>query len=359
MGKINMKFVFFLWLFWYSLIWLLIWTGQFLMPLRGGFLGPIPLANFDGVHYLNIARNGYAGYEQAFFPLYPLVLRGMAWFLGGNFTAAGIVLGILGSLGSLGLFYKLAKEEIGEKATRLAAVFFLFFPTGFFLAGFYNEGLFLCLILAGFLSIKKGWWLLAGIFGGLASATRLVGVFFVIAIGLIRQIGLIRRTLFLAFAVSGFFVYAFWLWQTYGDPLLFAHVQPAFGANRTGGEIIFLPQVYWRYLKIFFTANVGTLQYWVAFLEFLILNSIFYILWYGWRKKLVRSEYLIFGFWVLIAPTLTGTLSSIPRYALACFPIFMVLAQIKSNTLKYGILAISVLLFVICYLLFSRGYFIS
>src|SRR3990167_11451176 len=33
------------------------------------------LANFDGVHYLLIARQGYVQYEQAFFPLYPLFIR--------------------------------------------------------------------------------------------------------------------------------------------------------------------------------------------------------------------------------------------------------------------------------------------
>src|SRR5690348_10341037 len=40
------------------------YTPQFLLPL----------ANFDGVHYLTIARYGYHMYEQAFFPLYPLLI---------------------------------------------------------------------------------------------------------------------------------------------------------------------------------------------------------------------------------------------------------------------------------------------
>ncbi|MFH1289096.1 MAG: hypothetical protein ABIH88_00055, partial [Patescibacteria group bacterium] len=31
-------------------------------------------ANFDGMHYLSIAKHGYGIYQQAFFPLYPKLI---------------------------------------------------------------------------------------------------------------------------------------------------------------------------------------------------------------------------------------------------------------------------------------------
>jgi len=43
-------------------------------------------ANFDGAHYINIARDGYHQFDQAFFPLYPLMIRA----LGGS-SFCGIV----------------------------------------------------------------------------------------------------------------------------------------------------------------------------------------------------------------------------------------------------------------------------
>ena len=33
------------------------------------------LANFDGIYYISIARHGYSQYEQAFFPLYPMLIK--------------------------------------------------------------------------------------------------------------------------------------------------------------------------------------------------------------------------------------------------------------------------------------------
>jgi hypothetical protein len=38
-------------------------------------------ANFDGVYYLRIAKLGYQQYEQAFFPLYPLLISFFSLFL--------------------------------------------------------------------------------------------------------------------------------------------------------------------------------------------------------------------------------------------------------------------------------------
>ena len=47
---------------------------------------------FDGVHYLNIAEKGYEyGLTQAFFPLYPLLIRWLNLF-GNSLVAALIIL---------------------------------------------------------------------------------------------------------------------------------------------------------------------------------------------------------------------------------------------------------------------------
>ena len=44
--------------------------------------------NFDGVHYLRLAQDGYsAQYSQAFFPLYPLLIRIFNFLPKGNLDA--------------------------------------------------------------------------------------------------------------------------------------------------------------------------------------------------------------------------------------------------------------------------------
>lgn len=48
-------------------------TNLFIFNLHDGIFKYF--ANFDGEHYYNIATQGYALYEQAFFPLYPILIK--------------------------------------------------------------------------------------------------------------------------------------------------------------------------------------------------------------------------------------------------------------------------------------------
>ena len=50
-------------------------------------------ANFDGIHYLEIANRGYraVGFIQAFFPVYPLFIAALSSLLGNTFLSAVIV----------------------------------------------------------------------------------------------------------------------------------------------------------------------------------------------------------------------------------------------------------------------------
>jgi len=55
-----------------------------------------PWAHWDGVWFLRIAANGYADpHSPAFFPLYPVAVRGVGWLLGGGFELDGIVLSLV------------------------------------------------------------------------------------------------------------------------------------------------------------------------------------------------------------------------------------------------------------------------
>jgi len=77
----------------------------------------------------------------------------------------------------------------------------------------------------------------------------------------------------------------------------------------------------------------------------------------GFKK--IKKEWSVFAWLALLLPTLTGTLASMPRYVLVAFPIFIVLAHIKSDVIKVAILSIFVALLVISLALFTRGYWIA
>ena len=61
-----------------------------------------------------------------------------------------------------------------------------------------------------------------------------------------------RNITVVSLTLLGLGSYMFYLWRVFGDPLYFFHLQSEFGAGRQEG-IILLPQVIWRYIKIFMT----------------------------------------------------------------------------------------------------------
>lgn len=336
-----------------------------------GYIGPIPWANMDGVHYLNIARQGYVTYEQAFFPLFPLLIKLFAPVFGGNYAFCGLLISYVSFFIALVLFYKLLLIDYAESIVRWSLIFLLVFPTSFFFVSVYTESLFLMLVFASFYFARRGSWLASGVFAALAGMTRLVGVFLLPALIFewliyswpknatmlhsVKEFAKKAWGIFLA--PLGTVFYMFYLWRIYSDPLLFIHSQPAFGAGRSSGNIILLPQVFYRYIKIFLTIPPLSHDFLIAFLE-IAAFSIFLLLLVIFRQR-VRFSYLIFSFLAILGPTLTGTLSSEPRYVLAAFPVFMLFASLKKNAFRFSLAFLfSILLFVLS-AYFLRGYFVA
>src|SRR3989344_5783719 len=96
--------------------------------------------NFDGVHYLGIAKDGYAHqFTQAFFPLYPILIRLLSWITNINELAACLLLSNLAFLAGLTVFYKLIKENFDQKIALWSSIFLLAFPTSFYFGAVYTE----------------------------------------------------------------------------------------------------------------------------------------------------------------------------------------------------------------------------
>jgi hypothetical protein len=149
-----------------------------------------------------------------------------------------------------------------------------------------------------------------------------------------------------------------YLWQQFGDPLMFAHVQEGFGGGRTTDKLVLLYQVIWRYIKIFFTVDIRNPQYFTIVLEFVSSISFIGIIAYQLFQK-VHKSYLLFSILALVLPTLTGTFSSMPRYVLVAFPVFIFFAQLKNNWTRNALLLSFVLLLGLCTILFTRGYWLA
>jgi Gpi18-like mannosyltransferase len=329
-------------------------------------LGPSWLwfwGNFDGVHYINIAKIGYEyGLTQAFFPFYPLLIR-LVNYLTHNSLWSGLIISFSALIGFLYFFVKLGLKDYSDKALRWAIVFLLLFPTSFFLFGLYNESLFLLLAAAALYSSRsKNWWL-AAVLAGLASATRIIGIFLLPAIVWEywqekKSRSIIKAGLISLISASGLIAYLYYLQTKFNDFLIFIHSQPGFGAGRQVDKLVLLYQVIFRYLKMLLGVSVYNDIYPVLVLELTVSIAFLGLIIYAFIKKL-RPSYLFYIIPAYLLPTLTGTFSSMPRYVLACFPLFYLLGELKHRKAKIALIFLFLLLLTWSFIRFARGYWLA
>ncbi len=318
-----------------------------------------PLANFDGVHYILIARQGYTTYEQAFFPLFPFLIKYVGLAINHQYLIAGLAISAASYLVGMVLLLRICKKMLGARASWWCIALYLSFPTAFFFNTVYTESLFLLLVMLALVYQRN--WIVGSLAGAAASLTRLTGVFLLFPALLGRR----RHYLTVLAPIAGLVSYMAYLWKTTGDPLFFFSAQPAFGANRST-HLILLPQVYYRYLRILTTADYS-IAYLVACLEV----GLFTLMLAGAigeaiviaRKRdethRARLGLLLFSLTVLLLPTLTGTFSSVPRYCLFSFSSFIFFAQLRSSTLKAFLCIVFFALQLLMGTLFVQGYFVS
>ena len=295
-------------------------------------------AGFDGVHYLTIIEKGYVGTGliQAFFPVFPFLIKILSLI-----TQQPIVTGLIFNLFctwlALWLAWRLLRLDFSAQSSWFGILALIFFPTSFFLGAFYSETLFLVLSLGALLAIRlqKKW--LASILIAVASATRITGIFLLLVMiwewGAAEQwqYQKLKKTIttqiwYWLVGSLGLVCYMGYLWQTFGDPLFFLHVQQEFGAGRSE-SIVLYPQVAWRYLKMLVTVTPIDWKYFSIVNEFIAGVLPIIALIKIWR--LIRPSYLAYGLASFLLPTLTGTFSSMPRYILVIWPIFCSLALLS------------------------------
>ena len=384
------KFPIYAFLAWRILIFIPIFIALFIFPLQKNFLGgglenysKTPWfwawANFDGEHYISIAQNGYGNGEQAFFPLYPLLIRSVSQLINNSiltYAVVGMLISNLSFLIALIGLYKLVSLDYKKSIAKLTVLLLLLFPTSFYFGSVYTESLFLALVVWSFYFARKGKWLIAVVLGMFTSATRVIGIVMlpVLLIELLKQrknneatrlpVGQVKQfsnLLFIASVPLGLLVYMLYLSQTTGDSLAFIHSLSSFGEQRSATPIL-LPQVFYRYFfKIlpnliysYFPIVVSTfLELFLAILFSLLSIFAFF------KVRLSYAVYLALGY---LAPSLSGSFSSLPRYVLVLFPAFILMAAwVTTLGWSYRILfyAFSFILLLISSMLFLRGYWIS
>lgn len=367
---------------WKALLLLVLFVSIKYIPLafQDRFLGGGPLlfqispelfswANFDGEHYLSIATYGYKGLEQAFFPIFPLLISFLAKPFSPdllssliNYTIVGLIISNLSFLLAMLYLFELITIDYSKKIAFLTLVMIICFPTSFYFGSLYNESLFLLLSVLTFLNARKGKWFLAAIFGLIASGTRVFGILLLpaILIEAYRSKEKFSKIFWVFLIPLGFIIYMWYQYITVGDPLAFYHLQKNVGEQHQTG-IILPPQVFYRYTKMLLSFEGFKPIYQTIILEFFV-GIIFLILpIYGYFKK-IRFSYIFYSLLGFLLPSIQGSFSSLPRYVLILFPSFLILSiwfDKMPRKIKVILLLCLIALLVIEAALFFRVYWVA
>ncbi|HEY9766506.1 MAG TPA: mannosyltransferase family protein [Chroococcales cyanobacterium] len=328
-----------------------------------------PLCRWDSGWYLDIVKNGYhyvggqqTAFNVAFFPLYPLSIKLLSQATHLSAPLVGLFLSNLFLWMALALFHRLVSEEFEGMAGR-ATFFLAFFPTTVFFSSLYTESLFLLLSLLSFRALRKKKFLLFGLFGGLASGTRLVGIALALpALFALRKEKKLRLLSGLLLLPLGLFLYMAYLWLAFRDPLAFVHASQAPEWHRSLGipwlEILKAP---FLSLKGIFSGDFegSCVNFWFLPLFGAALATL-------WHKENSGDKgshpsyslYLIAG---SLVPLASNNLDSLSRYLMVLFPAYVAMAiWSKGNRLFGWLLAIgSALLAFLFAALFSRGFWVA
>jgi hypothetical protein len=297
---------------------------------------PDGLCRWDCQWYVTLATTGYDSFpvpglldagNWAFFPLMPLLVgAGHRWTglpVMDVASTLSIVFSILAALVAWPLL------ERNRRAYVLYCAFLLCGPFSIYFTTFFTEVLFVLLTNCVLLALRRRNWLAAGGFAGLLSATRIVGVFMVLAIALQylldyrRHGGTLRGllpelckrpaiVLAILLAPLGTFAYMAYLHGYIGDALAFSHVQRAWG-RVPGNPFVYL----WIGLS-----DLPKAGFWPSTNQWLGLAALAGLGLTGilaWRRRFAEA---LFCLVCLIVPLSAG-MASMLRFVVALSPIML------------------------------------
>lgn len=316
--------------------------------------GPLPgigsalklLTHWDGGPYAWVAEHG--GYPPivdpsftkdplsvytAWPPGYPMVIWLVMHLLPGVSAASTAVLvSHLAALAMLIVLARLLHREVDAGIADRTLLFLIAFPSAFFFSVAYSESLFLLLAIGALYCARQGRWWWAGLLTAGAGATRVVGVLIGIALAyeyLRQRDWKIRRVrwdvLALGLVPAGLAGYMFYLWDRYGDPLVFLHAQAFWGRSGFSWP--------WNAVALALTFDDGA-DASVKLLDLTTVVLVIVLLVLGlvgpWRLERDQFWLWLAGAILFLFPLTTTSaqaLLGMNRYGLVALPAFIVLAK--------------------------------
>jgi Gpi18-like mannosyltransferase len=326
----------------------------FEMPFRREKFAEI-FAAWDSAWYFDIASRGYhfnpdGQSSIAFFPLYPMLMRAVAWPLGGTdkmLWVAGIVVSCVAFALALLAVHRFTRQVFRDReAARRAVLYLAVFPFSLFLTRIYAESVFLLTSVLAISRAYDGRWWRAGMWGALATLARPNGMLIGLPLALMALGGrpaareLVRRFVALLpvpLALGGYCVYVYTL---AGDPLAWLSSQAHWGYS--------LGHPPWQQLQKMVERLVGHGFYGYFFVSEMAPYRIFHgavaLIFLALTPAIFKRLGVAMGAYVLVSllvPLSSNALEGVGRYAAVLFPAFMLVGSFKSPRLHEAILIVS------------------
>jgi hypothetical protein len=334
---------------------------------------------WDARWFLHIARDGYNATSAAFFPLYPALLA-----LLGSSLVLGTLLSLIAAGVGAWLVAEIARPVLGDEGARDTVLVLALFPTAFVFTALYSDGVFLAFAAGSFLAAQRGRPLLAGVAGGLAVATRALGLALLPALIVLLWPSRPRdgwRLAPLVLLPAAIGLYALYLDHRLDDPWAFSSAQASPGWDRAvptlgplsglwmaiqagghgGLEIL-------RHLPRSETVGaegysaVDRIAFWNA-VHLVLLVPVAWLTWLAWKRlgAAFGAYALATLIVVLTAPSKGFPLVSLPRFLLADFPVLMALAALFQGrpNVRTGVLVALGSLSAAAGVAFSRGIWVA
>jgi len=343
-------------------------TRSFTLPFERQKFAEI-FAAWDSGWYFDIASRGYyfnadGQSSIAFFPLYPMLMRAVAWPFGGTDRAiwmAGIVVSSAAFVLALLAVHRLTQQLFGDREVARRAVLYLaLFPFSLFFTRVYAESIFLLTSVLAVSRAYDGRWWRAGLWAALATLARPNGILIGLPLVLMalggRPEARVLALRFVAllpvpFAMAGYCAYVYTL---SGDPLGWLSAQAQWGyslGHRPWQQLVQLIDQLLKYglYDYFFVSPLAAyrLFHGAAALTFLALTPAIFK-----RLGAPMGAYVLVS---LLIPLTGNALEGIGRYAAVLFPAFMVVGSFTSPRVHEAILVASALFLALFVCLFATG----
>ncbi len=312
-----------------------------------------PFARYDSGWYHGVASQGHSygpggRNNLAFFPVYPLLMRGGAWLLGGqqqDYYFAGIVISWLAFAAAMTLLYRLALLDLPRQAALRAVMYAAAFPSAYFFGMVYSESMFLFALIAAAYALRTRRWLAGAVAGAVMTATRVTGLMAVPGLAWVawRASGRDWPTRLKALAAAGgavagigsYCLYNYILSGTpfaWYDAITYWGYHP--GGNPFAGLMGLLDALATRPYQFLVTQRAAVYDTWNACAAVGALALTPFI----WRR--FNFGYALIVIAALLLPLSSGQFEGLGRYTSVLFPVPLVLASFRGE-LRHNLLLAS------------------